>query len=168
MLLIEHDMRLVMGVTDRIVVLEFGKKIARGPARRPRSARIRRSLAAYLGCPKMTLLELTDAVVGYGRIEALHGISIRVDQGEIVTLIGANGAGKTTTMRAISGVRPFTKGTLFFTMVRRHHEAAGRPSRGRGISQAPEGRGRLLGLTVAENLDMGAWAYARDHKNLTD
>ena len=113
----------------------------------------------------MTLLELTDAVVGYGRIEALHGISIRVDQGEIVTLIGANGAGKTTTMRAISGVRPFTKGTLFFdgddiTKLRADLRVV------RGISQAPEGRGVFPGMTVAENLDMGAYAR-KDRKNLT-
>ena len=102
-LLIEHDMRLVMGVTDRIVVLEFGQKIAEGaPCRRwPRT---RRSSLPTWGFPKM-LLELEDVTLSYGKIEALHGISLTVNEGEVVALIGANGAGKTSTMRAISGLR---------------------------------------------------------------
>ena len=59
----------------------------------------------------MPLLEIRDMTVGYGRIEALHGISLYVEEGELVTLIGANGAGKTTTMRAISGIRPLARGS---------------------------------------------------------
>ncbi len=62
----------------------------------------------------MPLLEIRDMAVGYGRIEALHGISLSVEEGELVTLIGANGAGKTTTMRAISGIRPLTRGSIVF------------------------------------------------------
>jgi branched-chain amino acid transport system ATP-binding protein len=112
----------------------------------------------------MTLLELTDASVSYGRIEALHRVTIRVEQGEIVSLIGANGAGKTTTMRAISGVRPLSTGRLFFdgddiTKLRADLRVV------RGISQAPEGRGIFPGMTVTENLDMGAYAR-KDRKNL--
>jgi len=60
------------------------------------------------------LLELEDVVVAYGRIEALHGISIGIDEGEVVALIGANGAGKTTTMRAISGLRALSSGRIRF------------------------------------------------------
>ena len=103
------------------------------------------------------LLEIEDLAVAYGRIEALHGISITVDAGEIVTLIGANGAGKSTTMRAISGLRPASRGRIVFdgediTNLRADLRVT------RGISQAPEGRGIFAGMTVAENLDMGTYA----------
>jgi len=108
------------------------------------------------------LLEVQDLHVFYGRIQALHGISLHVAEGEIVTLIGANGAGKTTTMRAISGIRPAGGGSIRFdgadiTRMRPDLRVV------RGISQAPEGRGIFPGMTVLENLDMGS--YAR--KNLT-
>ena len=104
----------------------------------------------------MPLLELTDVVVRYGKIEALRGISVSVDQGEIVTLIGANGAGKTTTLKTISGLRPVSRGTVMFD----GHNIAGIPAHRlvkMGICQAPEGRGIFPGMTVAENLDMGAY-----------
>jgi branched-chain amino acid transport system ATP-binding protein len=112
----------------------------------------------------MALLELVDVSVSYGRIRALHGITVSVEQGQVVTLIGANGAGKTTTMRAISGIRPLSGGRIMF-----EGEDISR-LRGdlrvlRGISQAPEGRGVFPGMTVADNLDMGAYAR-RDRKNL--
>jgi branched-chain amino acid transport system ATP-binding protein len=112
----------------------------------------------------MALLELTDVSVTYGRIRALHGITITVDEGEIVTLIGANGAGKTTTMRAISGIRPLSGGRITFagediTKLRGDLRVV------RGICQAPEGRGVFPGMTVDENLDMGAYAR-KDRKNL--
>jgi branched-chain amino acid transport system ATP-binding protein len=105
----------------------------------------------------MALLELDDVSVNYGRIEALRNISVTVDEGEIVTLIGANGAGKSTTMRAISGIRPVSAGRIRFadediTRLRADLRVV------RGICQAPEGRGIFPGMTVAENLDMGAYA----------
>ncbi len=95
--------------------------------------------------------------VHYGRIQALHGISLVVDEGEIVTLIGANGAGKTTTMRAISGLRMPSKGRISFegkdiTTMRADLRVT------LGISQAPEGRGIFPGMTVMENLEMGCYA----------
>ena len=102
------------------------------------------------------LLELEDVVVAYGRIEALHGISIGIDDGEVVALIGANGAGKTTTMRAISGLRPLTSGRIRFdgrdiSKLRADLRVI------RGVSQSPEGRGIFPGMSVRENLEMGAY-----------
>ncbi|MGZ4522334.1 MAG: ABC transporter ATP-binding protein [Mycobacteriaceae bacterium] len=105
----------------------------------------------------MPLLEISDMAVSYGRIEALHGISLAVEEGELVTLLGANGAGKSTTMRAISGLVPLTRGHVFFdgediTKVKAHLRVLS------GIVQAPEGRGVFPGMTVQENLDMGCYA----------
>jgi branched-chain amino acid transport system ATP-binding protein len=102
------------------------------------------------------LLELENVTLLYGRIEALHGISLTVGEGEIVALIGANGAGKSTTMRAISGLRPVAHGAIRFedqdiTKLRADLRVV------RGVSQAPEGRGIFPGMTVRENLDMGSY-----------
>jgi branched-chain amino acid transport system ATP-binding protein len=102
------------------------------------------------------LLELEDITLLYGRIQALHGISLTVGEGEIVALIGANGAGKSTTMRAISGLRPVAQGTIRFdgqdiTKLRADLRVV------RGVSQSPEGRGIFPGMTVRENLEMGAY-----------
>jgi branched-chain amino acid transport system ATP-binding protein len=102
------------------------------------------------------LLELENVTLLYGRIQALHGISLTVGEGEIVALIGANGAGKTTTMRAISGLRPVAQGSIRFdgkdiTRLRADLRVI------RGVSQSPEGRGIFPGMTVRENLEMGAY-----------
>jgi len=107
------------------------------------------------------LLQLEDVVLAYGKIEALHGISIEVAEGEIVTLIGANGAGKTSTMRAVSGVRGIHSGRIVFdgediTSLRADQRVR------KGLCLAPEGRGIFPGMTVTENLDMGA--YTRKDK----
>ncbi|HEY3437340.1 MAG TPA: ABC transporter ATP-binding protein [Actinotalea sp.] len=109
----------------------------------------------------MPLLELKDLTVSYGRIEAVRGISLTVEEGELVTLIGANGAGKTTTMRAVSGIRPLSRGSVWFdgrdiSRMKAHERVIA------GIVQAPEGRGVFPGMTVLENLEMGA--YARTFK----
>ncbi|GFG49053.1 ABC transporter ATP-binding protein [Mycolicibacterium agri] len=102
------------------------------------------------------LLEVRDIVVHYGRIRALHGVSLQVRQGELVTLLGSNGAGKTTTMRAISGLRPLTSGSVWFegkdiSRMKAHRRVA------EGLIQAPEGRGVFPGMTVTENLEMGCF-----------
>ncbi|MEV4825946.1 ABC transporter ATP-binding protein [Micromonospora sp. NPDC049275] len=102
------------------------------------------------------LLEIDNVSLLYGRIEALHEVSLTVGEGEIVALIGANGAGKTTTMRAISGIRPVSAGRIRFdgqdiTKLRADLRVV------RGISQSPEGRGVFPGMTVLENLEMGAY-----------
>src|SRR3712207_5939836 len=111
------------------------------------------------------LLELKDITLLYGRIQALHGISLTVGQGEIVALIGANGAGKSTTMRAISGLRPVAQGSIRFdgediTRLRADLRVV------RGVSQSPEGRGIFPGMTVRENLEMGA--YTRKNRTETN
>ena len=108
----------------------------------------------------MPLLELTDVHARYRQVPALHGISLTVNEGEVVALLGANGAGKTTTLRAISGVVA-REGTILFDgrPLPRKAEASAR----RGITHVPEGRGILAELTVWENLKMGAY-LRRDRK----
>ena len=101
-------------------------------------------------------LEIKDLHVHYGKIEAIKGISVTVNQGEIVTLIGANGAGKTTTLKTISGLRPVSSGSITFdgqdiSKMAAHDRVS------LGISQAPEGRGIFPGMTVLENLEMGKY-----------
>jgi branched-chain amino acid transport system ATP-binding protein len=103
------------------------------------------------------LLEVDSLCVNYGRIEAIRDISFSVEEGAIVTLIGANGAGKTTTLKTISGLRPVREGKISLdgqdiTKMPSHQRVA------LGISQAPEGRRCFPGMTVAENLEMGAYA----------
>jgi branched-chain amino acid transport system ATP-binding protein len=110
----------------------------------------------------MAMLEVNDIHAYYGHIHALKGISLTVDKGEIVTLIGANGAGKTTTLKTISGLMHPRHGTITLEGERIDglppHEVVMR-----GIGQAPEGRKIFGALTVRENLEMGA--YARTDKD---
>jgi branched-chain amino acid transport system ATP-binding protein len=108
----------------------------------------------------MPLLELTDVHARYGQVAALHGISLTVEDGEIVSLLGANGAGKTTTLRAISGMVA-TEGSLVFDGKPLPRKAEGTARR--GITHVPEGRGILGELTVSENLRVGAY-LRRDRK----
>ena len=102
------------------------------------------------------MLELEDLRAGYGNIEALHGISLSVGEGEIVTLIGANGAGKTTTLMTISGCVRARTGAIRF----RGRDISGLPPHdivALGLVQSPEGRKIFPRLSVAENLEMGAF-----------
>jgi branched-chain amino acid transport system ATP-binding protein len=111
----------------------------------------------------MPLLELRDVEARYGPVKALHGVSLEVEEGELVAVLGANGAGKTTTLRAISGtVR--RSGELVFAGERlpRAPEAVAR----RGIAHVPEGRGTFAELSVRENLRLGA--YTRRGRDLRD
>ncbi|WP_433324840.1 ABC transporter ATP-binding protein [Spirillospora sp. CA-294931] len=107
------------------------------------------------------LLEIKDINVHYGKIAAIKGVSVDVDEGEIVTLIGANGAGKTTTLKTISGLRSLTSGKITFEG-RDISKLAGYKRVLAGIGQAPEGRGIFPGMTVTENLHMGAYARKGD------
>jgi len=107
------------------------------------------------------LLDVQDINVHYGKIAALKGMSIQVDEGEIVSLIGANGAGKTTTLKTISGLRPLTSGRILFN----GQDISKTPGHKRvllGIGQSPEGRGVFPGMTVQENLLMGAYTRKDD------
>ncbi|HEX7192631.1 MAG TPA: ABC transporter ATP-binding protein [Thermoanaerobaculia bacterium] len=102
------------------------------------------------------MLSVSELRVAYGQIEALHGIDLEVNEGEIVTLIGANGAGKTTTLRTISGLLKPRHGSVHFhgndiTGVKPHVITA------KGISHVPEGRGIFANLTVSDNLELGAY-----------
>jgi branched-chain amino acid transport system ATP-binding protein len=102
------------------------------------------------------MLTLENISVNYGAIEALNGISMHVEQGEVVTLIGANGAGKTTTLRTITGLLSPRAGRVLYE----DEEISGLPTHklvARGISMSPEGRGVFANLTVRENLQMGAY-----------
>jgi branched-chain amino acid transport system ATP-binding protein len=112
----------------------------------------------------MAILEIEGLVVLYGRVEALHGIDLSVEEGEIVTLIGSNGAGKTTTVRTISGLVPPSAGRITLE----GKEISGLPAPEivkRGIGHSPEGRHVFPRLTVRDNLEMGAY-LRRDHKQV--
>jgi branched-chain amino acid transport system ATP-binding protein len=103
------------------------------------------------------VLSIENVRSAYGRIEVLHGVTLHVDAGEIVTLIGANGAGKTTLLHAISGVQPITGGAIRFE----GEPIEKRPAHARvaiGISQVPEGRQLFTPLSVRDNLRLGAWS----------
>jgi branched-chain amino acid transport system ATP-binding protein len=110
------------------------------------------------------LLQFEDVSVHYGVIQAIDRVRFSVEKGQIVTLIGANGAGKTTILRAISGLTQVSHGQVLY----KGEKISGLPAHQivrRKISQAPEGRGIFLNLTVEENLDLGAWS-APDKKTL--
>src|ERR1700751_737439 len=102
------------------------------------------------------MLAIENLRSGYGRIEALHGVSLNVAQGEIVALVGANGAGKTTLMRAISGVQPIFGGRILFDG-RPIERLAPHARVALGIAQVPEGRQVFAPLSVEDNLRLGAW-----------
>jgi branched-chain amino acid transport system ATP-binding protein len=113
------------------------------------------------------MLEVRDLQVRYGAITALHGVSFRVEHGEIITLIGANGAGKTTSLLALSGLLPLSAGSITFE---------GQPLAGlapeaivrRGISQSPEGRRVFAGMTVQDNLEVGATPWRKRGVSIAD
>mgnify|MGYP006146429591 CR=1 FL=1 len=121
------------------------------------------------------MLELRNVSTHYGKIQALHDVSVEVKEGEIVTLIGANGAGKTTTLKAVTGTQPAAEGSIQYL---------GRDIKGQGpwdlvkqgLVMVPEGRGTFTRMTITENLQMGAFVrkdtpepvVQRLHKAITD
>lgn len=111
------------------------------------------------------MLEVHDLVSSYGRIEVLHGISLKVRGGEVVALVGANGAGKTTLLRAISGVQPIRSGQILFD----NQPIGAMPAHRRlmlGMAQVPEGRHVFPTLTVEDNLRLGAYRRTREEAAL--
>jgi branched-chain amino acid transport system ATP-binding protein len=102
----------------------------------------------------MSLLELRNVSAGYGQVEVLHGVSLTVEPGEVVALLGANGAGKTTTLRTISGTLKLRSGEVWFDGVR-IDELSPRQVVCRGLVQVPEARHIFPGLTVRDNLLLG-------------
>ena len=113
----------------------------------------------------MSLLKVENLSISYGAIEAVKDISFEVNEGEVVTLIGANGAGKTSTLRAISGLEKVSSGKIIY----KEQEIQKFPARkivAEGLSQVPEGRHVFPGMTVLENLEMGAFLSTDKDKNL--
>ena len=182
-LLIEHDMSVVMQISDHVVVLDYGTKISDGTpdggaqrsqshrrlSRRRRRRRTRRAPKRRSEHERETaaatprrerrrakpLLQLRGVETFYGKIQALKGVDIDVNEGEIVTLIGANGAGKSTTMMTIFGTPRARRGSIIFdgqdiTSLPPHMIAR------MSIAQSPEGRRIFPRMTVFENLQMGA------------
>ena len=150
---IDHDMHLVEQVADHITVLNFGKRIAEGTPMRCCATRWWwRPTWGRSGA--MPLLELNGVVAAYGKVEVLKSLTLTVEQGEIVALLGANGAGKSTTLRTISGLMKPQAGAILLES---------RPIAGLspeaivrlGVAHVPEGRRVFPGLTVRENIVLG-------------
>jgi len=114
-----------------------------------------------------TLLKVEDLKIYYGSIEALKGISLTVNEGEIVTVLGANGAGKSTLLRAISGLLPIHSGEIKLDDKKLNNVRAFKIVMG-GISHVPEGRKVFVTLTVDENLNLGAYTRRKDKKNIKE
>src|SRR5216683_5110177 len=185
-LLIDHDMRLVMGVCQKVAVLDFGRKIAEGtPDEVSTDAGV---IKAYLGTrgdkevasapgaagvdeaeealvtagsgsaaePQQAILEVTDLTVSYGSVTAVRGRSLRVAAGEVVGLIGANGAGKSTILNTLSGLIRPDSGTAVFDGLDLTAASSSAIVR-RGLVQVPEGREILARQTVLENLELATW-----------
>ena len=175
--IVEHHMGLVMDVSDEIVVLDRGAKIAEGPPRMIQKDPA--VIAAYLGEePRRTmqllprhnrraraapLLELSGVNAGYGRVEVLHGIDLEVGEGEVVAVIGANGAGKSTLLKAIVGLVAVRAGAIAYGGAR---VASPRPERlvRDGLALVPEGRLLFGPMSVRENLVSAPTARAASGK----
>jgi branched-chain amino acid transport system ATP-binding protein len=173
-LLVEHDMGIVMGISNHVVVLDAGTPIAEGtPQQMQQDPAVRK---AYLGGTErklkeklseekseQDLLEVAQLEAGYGAEPVLKGIDLRVNEGELVAVLGANGAGKSTLMRAISGLHGAVKGKITFQKTPINNLPAHLVV-ARGVVLVPEGRQVFPELSVLDNIRLGA--YLR--KNIPD
>jgi branched-chain amino acid transport system ATP-binding protein len=151
-LLIEHNMRAAMNLCQRIIVLQMGRS---PKAHQKKSGQTKTSFKPILE-PVNMLLRLKDVTIHYETAEAVKGVTLEVDEGTVVGIIGANGAGKSTILRAVSGLVSLTQGEIYFKDKRidgmATHEIVSL-----GLVHVPEGRGLFPHMTVLANLRLGAY-----------
>ena len=171
-LLVEHDMALVMGISDQVVVLDAGQRLAAGtpaavqsdPAVRQaylgQGLALRRAARAPRGDASRELLAAGNLRAGYGAMPVLHGVDLQVRAGEMVAVLGANGAGKSTLMRALAGLHRPVSGGIHLDGRELSHLPAERVA-ALGLVLVPEGRQVFPELTVSDNLRLGAFLRPR-------
>src|SRR5581483_11073407 len=140
---------------------------ARGGRRPDRKRRLRARRDRRARAPRMSLLEIDELSAGYGGVPVLHDVSLRIDEGQLVTVIGANGAGKTTLMRTIVGLNHPMHGSVRFDGATISKASPGSITK-RGIALVPENRRVFPALAVEENLLLGAYARGADKRSMRD
>ena len=151
-LVVEHVMQAIMSLSNKVMVLAEGQKIMEGSPQEV--IQDQRVIKAYLG-KTMNLLNLENVSVRYGDVEVIRDLSLSVEEGSITSLVGSNGSGKSSLLKAVSGILPSNKGTIYFD----EKNITGLPSHQRvelGLVQVPEGRHVFPYMSVMENLELGS------------